>query len=93
MEFEWDSNKNRVIRACRDFDFTYATRVFADPQRIVEPDDRFHYSEQRYRVYGMIEGRVYVIVYTLRGSIHRIITAWKANEREIRYYVYNSNQG
>ena len=76
MEFEWDSNKNRTIRARRDFDFAYATRVFADQQRIVEPDDRYHYGEQRYRVYGMIEGRVYVIAYTLRGFIYRIITAW-----------------
>lgn len=34
----------------------------------------------------MIEGRLYVVVYTPRDGAIRIISAHKANQREIRRY-------
>lgn len=39
----------------------------------------------------MIEGRLYVVIYTLRGTLIRIISARKANQREIKRYD-NSTQ-
>jgi uncharacterized protein len=33
---------------------------------------------------GMADGEVYVVVYTMRDNVHRLITAWKGgkNDRE-----------
>ncbi|MCY4307239.1 MAG: BrnT family toxin [Rhodobacteraceae bacterium] len=93
MEFEWDYNKDRAVLAIRGFDFDYAKRVFDDLQRFVKPDTRIDYGEDRFLAYGMIEGRVYVVVYTMRGSIYRIISARKAKPREVREYDDNQNQG
>ncbi len=93
MEFEWDHNKDRAVLAIRGFDFDYAKRVFDDLQRFVKPDTRIDYGEDRFLAYGMIEGRVYVVVYTMRGSIYRIISARKAKPREVREYDDNQNQG
>lgn len=86
VEFEWDATKSDACHAERGFDFAYAVRVFLDPDRLIELDDRFDYGESRHRVLGRIEGRVFVVVYTARGKRFRLISARKANRREIRRY-------
>ena len=86
MDFEWDEAKSDACFAERGFDFGYAIWVFLDPNRLIEVDDRFDYGEQRYRVLGQIEWRVFVVVYTPRGTAFRLISARKANRREVRRY-------
>ena len=66
MEFEWDDAKSDACFAHRGFDFAYAVREFLDPNRIVVPDSRWDYGEDRYRLLGRIEGRVFVLIYTFR---------------------------
>ena len=92
MEFEWDNAKNSACLERRGFDFAYALRAFLDPQRIVAQDRRRDYGEDRYRLLGTVDGRAYVIVYTLRGSSIRIISARKANRREVTDYEHNARQ-
>ncbi len=55
-------------------------------------DRRWDYGEDRYRLIGMIDGRAYVVVYTVRGSAIRIISARKANRKEISDYEYHARQ-
>ena len=50
------------------------------------------YGEDRYRLLGAIEGRVFVMIYTVRGSALRIISARKANRKEIREYEHHASQ-
>ena len=59
MEFEWDDAKSDDCFAHRGFDFAYAIRAFLDPNRIVGMDRRWDYGEDRYRLLGAIEGRVF----------------------------------
>ena len=92
MEFEWDDAKSDACFTHRGFDFAYAIRAFLDDDRIVGRDRRWHYGEDRYRLLGTIEGRVFVVTYTMRGSAIRIISARKANGREIREYEQNTRQ-
>lgn len=92
MEFEWDDAKSDACFLRRGFDFAYALRVFLDPHRIVIQDHRWDYGEDRYRVLGMIEERIYVVVYTVRGSAIRIISARKASVKEVGYYEHNTHQ-
>lgn len=91
MEFEWDEAKSDACFAERGFDFAYAVRVFLDPRRLVAPDDRFDYGEPRFSILGAIDGRVFVVVYTPRGRRFRIISARKANQREVRRYGANTH--
>jgi uncharacterized protein len=65
--------------------FEEAGRVFAG--RIFrEADDRRRYGESRFRVYGMVEGRLLCVVYTMRGDRVRIISARRASRAERRTY-------
>ena len=86
MNFEWDEAKSEACFAQRGFDFAYAARAFLDPDRIVQADTRHSYGEERYQLMGMIEQRVFVVVYTSRHEVIRIISARKANQREVRHY-------
>ncbi|MCY4185770.1 MAG: BrnT family toxin [Rhodobacteraceae bacterium] len=93
MEFDWNDKKYRKVLNERGFGFNYASRVFSDPNKVIEADKRFDYKEERFRVYDMIDGGVYCVVYTMKGNTFYIITTWKANRREVRYYEENQVQG
>ena len=92
MEFEWDEAQNSTCFEHRGFDFAYAVRAFLDPHRIVAQDRRRDYGEDRYRLLGRIDGRAYIVVYTLRGPAVRIISARKANAKEVADYEHNARQ-
>lgn len=49
-------------------------------------DTRHSYGEERYQLLGKIEQRLFVVVYTPRHHAIRIISARKANQREVRRY-------
>jgi uncharacterized DUF497 family protein len=92
VEFEWDDRKSEACLAGRGFDFAYAVRVFLDPDRLVQVDDRRAYGEVRLQVLGRIERRLFMMVYTPRGDVIRIISARKASRREVERYEDETRQ-
>jgi len=86
MEYEWDERKARQNIAKHGVPFAYAARIFLDLHRLDIEDHRRDYGEGRRIALGTIEGRVFAVAYTLRGSTIRLISARKANERERRKY-------
>ncbi len=86
VNFEWDEAKSEVCFQARGFDFAYALQAFIDPNRVVHQDLRHHYGEDRYQLMGRIEGRLFVVVYTTRQGAIRIVSARKANQREVKQY-------
>ena len=86
MNFEWDEDKSERCFTERGFDFAYVAQVFFDPNRVVKADTRRSYGEERYQVMGMVEQRLFVLVYTPRQGAMRIISARKANQREVHHY-------
>jgi uncharacterized protein len=86
MEFEWDQDKNDACFTERGFDFAYVLSAFIDTDRLIHKDTRWDYGEDRYRLLGAVDGRVFFVVYTIRGTVLRIISARKANQREVSDY-------
>jgi len=86
MNFEWDDTKNEICFRDRGFDFAYAVRAFFDRDRLVRPDTRYSYGEARYQLMGMIDNRLFVVIYTYRKDVIRIISARKDNSREVKLY-------
>ena len=88
MSFEFDPVKSAENNGQRGLPFDFAALIFEGPF-IEEPDQRIDYGETRFVATGPIEelgGRVFVVVYTWRGHIRRIVSFRKANDREIRKY-------
>lgn len=86
MEFEWDQDKSDTCFSERGFDFAYVIHAFLDDERLIQKDTRWDYGEDRYQLLGVVDGRIFFIVYTIRGSMVRIISARKANQREVQKY-------
>jgi len=49
------------------------------------------YGEDRYQLIGRIDERLFVLVYTPRHNAIRIISARKANTREVKRYENRSH--
>ena len=86
MEFDWNETKSDECLREREFDFTYAAQCFMDPRRMISRDSRFDYGEDRFQVLGQIDKRIFFVTYTLRAEVIRIISARKANQREVKRY-------
>ncbi|MBO0903233.1 BrnT family toxin [Jiella sonneratiae] len=81
-DFEWDDDKDARNRAKHRMSFRLARRVFLDQGRVTRRDVRKDYGEDRFVTTGFIDGRLVVVVYTLRGDAIRIISARIASSRE-----------
>ena len=92
-EFEWDDDKAAANFAKHKIPFEIARRVFDDPGLIDEVDDSIDYGEDRFRAVGMTEGRLVAVVYTIRGTRVRIISARKATRKEQADYVEQNSGG
>lgn len=82
MNFEWDDNKNQQNKAKHGIDFQVVKDVFLDPNRINAEDNRIDYGEKRWITIGNAFNLTLVLVYTLRNSTIRIISARVASKKE-----------
>lgn len=83
MDIEYDSHKNQHNIEQRGISFELVKHFdFSD---VLEVDQRIN-GELRHFALGRIQGRLYALVYTLRGDVIRVISLRKANQREVRRY-------
>ena len=66
--------------------------AFLYQRRTVAQDTRRDYGEDRFKLTGAIDGRVYVVVYTVRESAIRIISARKASRKEVAEHGHDTHQ-
>lgn len=85
-EFEWDDEKAASNEAKHGVPFAYAARVFLDDGRVDFDTSRSLDGEDRRKVVGKVEGRLYCVVYTLHGRVRRLISARRANTKESKAY-------
>lgn len=85
MKVEFDAAKRAGTLEQRGLDMARAGEVFDGASLTVE-DDRMDYGETRYITIGFLDERMVVLVWTLRGDVHRIISMRKANDREKAIY-------
>jgi uncharacterized protein len=85
MEYEWDEVKRLANLRKHGIDFIDALSVF-DGDILTVEDNRYGYGEQRFITFGLLQGRVIVVVHTEREGCTRIISARKATKYEQRTY-------
>jgi uncharacterized DUF497 family protein len=86
MTYEWDEQKRLLNLEIHKVDFSVIER-FEWSSALVKPDQRRNYGELRFQAYGVINNRLYCLVFTPRGDHIRIISLRKANQREVQQYV------
>jgi hypothetical protein len=82
MEFEWDPEKRLSNIKKHGIDFIHARIVFQNPY--IRESAKSINGELRWLVIGLIDEDYVTVVYTLRGSVIRIISMRKARNGERR---------
>ncbi len=86
MRFEWDENKRISNLESHGVDFKDAALIFTNV--VLEAEDkRGDYGERRFRAVGHIDNDYFVVAYTWRGDIRRIISAWRVDDEGKRRYA------
>jgi uncharacterized DUF497 family protein len=81
VKITFDPAKRAATLANRELDFLEAAEVFAG-LTFTQKDDRFSYGEERFQTYGLLRGRLVMVVWTARGADRHIISMRKCNDRE-----------
>jgi uncharacterized DUF497 family protein len=89
MHYTWDEGKNRRNVELHGIALEDAARIFEGPT-VERVDDRFDYGERRVYAIGLVKGLEITVIYTDRErEERRIISAWRAEPHERRYYWKN----
>jgi uncharacterized protein len=91
MTFIWDMNKSIENVLKHGVDFEIAQKAFFDEKRKIFFDKQHSEQEKRYYCYGMVDGEILTVRFTIREDSIRIIGAgyW----RKGRKIYYENQQG
>jgi uncharacterized DUF497 family protein len=81
---EFDSAKDAANIAKHDISLARAADI---DMLTVRPDNRFAYGEERFRAWGMIDGKAYCLAFTTRGGVIRPISLRRAHAKEMKRNV------
>ena len=85
VEIEFDVNKDTINRRKHGLSLSDASLMDFDTASY-EHDARRAYGEDRFQAHGLINGRLHVLAFTMRGDVLRAISLRKANAREVKRY-------
>ena len=86
MHYTWNEDKNRRNIERHGIAFKDAVRIFDGPT-VEQMDARFDYGEIRVYAIGLAGGLEITVIYTdTDNDERRIISAWRAEPHERRYY-------
>ncbi len=86
MQYTWTIEKNRSNLQKHSIAFEDAKRIF-EGLTVERVDNRFDYGEIRVYAIGLVNGVEITVIYSDRDNDERrIISAWKAESHERRYY-------
>lgn len=86
MEFEWDKEKAVANFKKHGVSFEEAAFAFFDENAVELFDEINSEDEIRYQLIGISQTRLIFVVYTARDERIRIISARKANAKQIKIY-------
>ena len=90
LQFEWDENKNSINKVKHGVSFEEAETAFYDDDAVVINDPEHSQEEERFILLGFSAmARMLMVCHCVRGDddVIRIISARKANRREIDQYT------
>jgi uncharacterized DUF497 family protein len=88
MHFEWDDSKAEINARKHGVTFDEALSAFYDPNQVAFYDPDHSEDDDREVLIGhSTQGRLLLVVYTLRGEAIRIISARRATRKEAEDYA------
>lgn len=86
MDITFDSAKDKANQTKHGVSLSLAQDLEWS-EVMAKPDARRDYGELREIGYGVIENRLYCVVFTQRCNTMHVISMRKANSREVKHYA------
>jgi hypothetical protein len=83
MDVEFDAAKDEINRLKHGVSLVLGAEVLMNRIGQID-DDRRDYGEARFNAFGLVNGRLFVCSYTMRGPTYRLISVRKASKQEQR---------
>ena len=85
MDISYDQAKRSQIREQRGLYIADASDLF-EAFHLTRSDEKHSDDEDRFISIGMLNEEVVLVVWTERSESRRIVTMWKANDKERKAY-------
>jgi len=89
VKFEWDSAKSDTNRKKHGIDFHAAKELWHD-EHLIEIQAP-HPVENRSIIIGLIQGKLWTAIYTMRDDAIRIISVRRSRKKEVELYEKEKN--
>jgi uncharacterized DUF497 family protein len=86
MEERFDPAKDEINRRNHNLPLGFGDWIFDDDHRLIVPSIREIDGEERFKVVGMVEEKLFVGVFVWRGDLPRFISVRRSNRGEERAY-------
>lgn len=86
MQERFDPAKDEANREKHRLPLAFGERIFEDDDHVVIPSIREIDGEERFKVVGIVEDKLFTGVYTWRGDLPRFVSVRRSNKGEQRAY-------
>ena len=86
MLIEVDTAKDAANLANHGIGLTFGAQIFDDADHAFRPTIREGDEEDRFKLIGMIDGKLYTAIHVWRGNAVRFLSARRSNANEQRDY-------
>jgi len=89
MENSFDPNKDAINLKKHGLPLIFGQYIFDDNNHIIIPSIRQIDGEERFKVIGLVEGKIYTAIFVWRNDNPRFISVRRSNKNETRAYYYS----
>jgi uncharacterized protein len=86
MPDRFDPAKDATNRAKHQLPLAFGDRIFEDDNHLIIPSIREIDGEERFKVVGIVEGKLFTGVFVWRDELPRFISVRRSNKGEERSY-------
>lgn len=86
MEIEFDTAKDEANREKHGVSLAFGATIFHDDRHLLIASIRPIDGEERYKVIGMVDGKLWTAIHVRRGDRFRFISVRRSNDGEARIY-------
>ncbi|AOG09414.1 BrnT family toxin [Agrobacterium sp. RAC06] len=86
MAERFDPAKDQINNAKHGVSLAFGDRIFDDLDNLVVPSIRERDGEERYKVIGLVDDKLFTGVFVWRGQEPRFISVRRSNQGEERAY-------
>lgn len=86
MENRFDPAKDATNRQKHGLSLAFGDSIFSDDNHLIIPSIREIDGEERFKVVGLVDGKLYTAVFVWRGELPRFISVRRSNKGEQKAY-------